>query len=80
MGTVEVAAKRPKRKAPPGGRGPARKRKWYSFELKLRVVKFYLEEGFSQAMIVQETGVYPGAVYKWVKQYRTYVFVQKISG
>ena len=56
-----------KNTSPPRG-GPPKKNPPRSFEERLRVVKLHLEEGFTQQMIAQETGVSSAAVYKWVKR------------
>lgn len=55
-----------------GARGPknSRRQQRYPFELKLKAVRLYLEEGFSGSLISQETGVSQQALSGWVKQYR----------
>lgn len=48
--------------------GSARKR--YPLEFKLRVVKLYIEEGFTSEMIAQELGICKSTVFSWAKKYR----------
>jgi transposase len=42
----------------------------FTFEQRLRAVKLHLEEGFTQEMVAQETGVSSAAIYKWTRRYR----------
>ena len=42
----------------------------YPFELRLRVVRMYLEEEYPVSMICQETGVGRSTISTWVKKYR----------
>lgn len=42
----------------------------YAFELRLRVVRMYLEEEYPIAMICQETGVGRSTISTWVRKYR----------
>jgi len=42
----------------------------YSFDLKLRAVKLYLEEGYSRDLIAEELGVGKSTLTAWAKQYR----------
>ena len=44
----------------------------YTFELKLKAVRLYLEEGFSGRLIAEETGISQQALSGWVKQYRQF--------
>lgn len=55
-------ARRPK--SPPGHR--------YPFDLKLRAVKLYLEEGFTQSAITEELGLGVHTVAHWVHRYELY--------
>jgi transposase InsO family protein len=60
-----------KNPSPPRG-GPPRKNLPRTFEERLRAVKLHLEEGYTQQLIAQETGISSAAIYKWVKRYRLY--------
>jgi len=61
---IEKKAKRAKK-------GKARPhRGYYSFELRLKAVKLYLEEGYSSEMIAEELGIAHGTVFAWAKRYR----------
>ena len=60
--TVEKAVKR-------GGRAGGRRR-WYTFEEKLRAVKLRLEEGFAFDLVCAETGVSTTSLGVWLRQYR----------
>jgi len=56
-----------KRKAARGeGRHPCR----YPFELRLKAVKLYLEEGYGQAWIAEQLGFGKKTLIDWVKRYR----------
>jgi transposase InsO family protein len=44
----------------------------YPFELKLRAVKLYLEEGFSQTAITEELGLGVHTVAYWTQRYQAY--------
>lgn len=44
----------------------------YPFELKLRAVKLYLEEGFSQAAITEELGLGVHTVAYWAQRYQAF--------
>ena len=59
---------------PPRGVARAGKKRQhrYPFELKLKAVRLYLEEGFSGALISQETGISQQALSGWIKQYRQF--------
>ncbi len=61
-----------KNNTPPrgGARGPKKRTARFPFELKLKAVKLYLEEGFSGALISEETGASPQALSGWVRLYR----------
>jgi transposase InsO family protein len=67
-----------KKNTPLPPRGDARRAKKsphqrrYPFELKLKAVRLYLEEGFSGALIAQETGVSQQALSGWVQLYRQF--------
>jgi transposase InsO family protein len=60
--SVEKSVKR-------GGRAGPR-RKWYTFEEKLRAVKLRLEEGFAFDLVCAETGVSTTSLGVWLRQYR----------
>lgn len=63
-------AKRSAAIAPPGGRRKKSKRqKTYSFEVRLRTVKLYLEEKYPAELIAEEFGMSTHAIYEWVKRY-----------
>ena len=51
-------------------KGSGNYKKHYPFDLKLKCVKLFLEEGFSSSLIEQEVGVDRNNVYRWVKTYR----------
>jgi transposase InsO family protein len=51
-------------------KGSGNYKKHYPFDLKLKCVKLFLEEGFSSSLIEQEVGVDKNNVYRWVKAYR----------
>src|SRR5688572_23983918 len=59
---------------PPRGvaRRPKKTGRRYPFELKLKAVKLYLEEGFSGRLITEETGVSQQALSCWVHQYQQF--------
>ncbi|OVE73751.1 hypothetical protein BVX94_03025 [bacterium B17] len=55
---------------------PAKKRKknkphggYYPFELKLRAVKLYTEEGYSRVMVAEELGVGQSTLSSWAQRY-----------
>lgn len=58
-----------KSKSLPAPRGGPR-RLTFTLEQRLRAVKLHLEEGFTQEMVAQETGVSSAAIYKWTRRYR----------
>src|SRR5262245_60757051 len=57
---------------PPRGvaRRPKKQTRRYPFDLKVKAVRLYLEEGFTGALISQETGVSPQTLSGWVKLYQ----------
>ena len=59
---------------PPRGvaRRPKKASPRYPFELKLKAVKLYLEEGFSGRLITEETGVSQQALSGWIQQYQQF--------
>jgi transposase InsO family protein len=62
---------KPRKEGPP--RGAARRPKTcnrYPFELKLKAVKLYLEEGFTHEQVTQELKLGPSTLSMWVKRYR----------
>ena len=48
-----------------------RKKRRYPFELRLRLVKGYLEEQYPLHLLHKESGVAPGTIYAWVRRYRS---------
>ena len=59
--------------SPPRGasrRRPKKNHRRYGFEVKLKAVKLYLEEGFTAKLISQELGPSQQVLSGWVKQYR----------
>jgi transposase InsO family protein len=52
------------------GRKQGSRRQRYPFELKVRAVKLYLEEEYSQELIVEELGVGKSTLTAWVRRYR----------
>lgn len=42
------------------------------FEVKLKAVKLYVEEGLPSHLVAKEVGVCNGTVFDWVRQYRTH--------
>lgn len=65
-----------KKNPPHPPRGVARRAKKtsrrYPFELKLKAVRLYLEEGFSGRLITEETGVSQQALSTWLHQYQQF--------
>lgn len=62
-----------KREGPP--RGAARRGKTshrYSFDVKLKAVKLYLEEGFTNPQITEELKLGPSTLAVWVREYRAH--------
>ena len=51
-------------------RGKPSKHKRYSFKIKLRSVKLFLEEGYPADLIAQEMGVGGSSIHSWVRAYR----------
>ncbi len=45
-------------------------KKFIPFEIKLRVVKLFLEEKVPKSIIIQESGISPISLDRWIKQYR----------
>jgi len=60
--------KNPRRKAPPGGR---RKFSSYPLDFRLKIVKLFLEEGYSATVLHEEFGIGKSTIHKWVKRYET---------
>src|SRR5262245_44642066 len=69
MSENEPIAKKKKHPSPPRG-GPRKKFRRRSFEERLRAVKLHLEEGFTQRLVAEETGVTLAGLQKWVGLYR----------
>ena len=44
----------------------------YRFEIKLRAVKLFLEEGYSQGVVCRELGMGTSTVSKWLRDYRAH--------
>lgn len=63
--SIEVQ-KKGKRAGPKGKKG----HRHYRAEDKLRIVRLYLEEGYSVKEVHQETGIAADSIYKWIVQYR----------
>ena len=57
--------KKPKKKGKQG-----RTTKPYPFEFWLKVVKLYLEDGYSATLIAEQFGISDHSVYHWSKRYR----------
>ncbi len=68
----EPIEKKSKGHQPPRGlaRRPKKNVQPYPFEIKLKAVKLYLEEGFSGRLIAEETGVSQQVLSGWLRQYR----------
>ena len=60
--SVEKAVKR--------GSQAGTRRRWYTFEEKLRAVKLHLEEGFKVELVCAETGVSTSSLGSWLSLYR----------
>ena len=58
-----------KKEKTPKGQSRRSVRHWDPVE-KLRMVKLHFEEGIPVSIIAEETGVHPGNVYEWCRQYR----------
>ena len=67
--------------SPPGGRSPAGggqgrkggKRehfRWFSYEVKRKAVRLYLEEGMPAKVVAREIGSSKGIIFEWVRDYR----------
>lgn len=69
----KVQAEKKKNLNPPRGvrRQKNKNAKRYPFELKLKAVKLYLEEGFTNPQITSELGLGPSTLAVWVRDYRT---------
>lgn len=68
MSENETVEKKRRNIPPRGERGEKISRR--SFEVRLRAVKLYLEEGFNQEMVAQELGISTSCLYKWLRSYR----------
>ena len=63
----KVKGRQGKRKAPHGGRRQKSCRP-RSFELRLKAVKLYLEEGFSAELVADEIGIGKAIIYEWARK------------
>ena len=52
------------------GRKKRKGRKYFDFAFKLRIVKLYLEESIPKKIIIQESGISPVSLDRWIGQYR----------
>jgi transposase InsO family protein len=68
MSENEPIEKKRRNIPPRGDRGEKISRR--PFEVRLRAVKLYLEEGFSQELVTQELGISISCLNKWLRQYR----------
>jgi len=59
-----------KRNSPPRGAGGAKKARRYSAAEKLKAVRLYTEEGFSQAVVCEELGIGKSTLVLWLQAYR----------
>jgi transposase InsO family protein len=59
-----------KRNSPPRGAGGAKKLRRYTAAEKLKAVRLYLEEGFSQPVVCQELGIGKSTLVLWLQAYR----------
>ena len=61
-----------KKKKKDSGRGPKRAYRTlaYPVEFRLRMLRFFLEEGYSAAVLQEEFGVSPHSIQRWVRAYR----------
>ena len=59
-----------KKKKPPSGRKKGSRTWAYPVEFRLRVVRLYLEEGYSVSLICEEFGISTHSVRRWVNAYR----------
>src|SRR5438552_4514879 len=57
---------------PRGGARDSKNSNRYSFELKLKAVKLYLEEGFTNPQITEELKLGPSTLSIWIREYRAY--------
>ncbi len=63
-------APKPRRKNP-GKRTVPNRRRRYPFELRLKMVKGYLEEKYPMGLLAKESGVSVSTIFGWVNSYRT---------
>lgn len=70
--TVEQVhgVQRAKGRCAPRGASGRKPRISYPFDVRLKAVKLYLEEGFDPKLIAREMGLHKGSVYTWAKAYR----------
>ena len=59
-----------KRNRPPRGAGGAKKSRRFTVAEKLRAVRLYREEGFSQAQVCEELKISHSSLEHWLKAYR----------
>ena len=66
----------PPRGRPPAAGGDGRKRgerqrfRWFSYEVKRKAVRLYLEEGMPAEIVAREIGSSKGIIFEWVRDYR----------
>ena len=65
---IEKSKPKSKKTVPKKGKG---KFQIYPFEFRLKVVKLYLEEDYSQELICEEFGICHQSIQRWVKSYET---------
>src|SRR5262245_27351454 len=66
----EKVEKKKNNTPPRGGARGAKTSNRYSFDLKLKAVKLYLEEGFTNPQITEELKLGPSTLAIWVREYR----------
>jgi len=59
-----------KRNGPPRGAGGAKKMRRFTPDQRLKAVRLYLEEGFSQTLVCEEMGVSKSSLEHWLQAYR----------
>ena len=68
---MQIRKKRSRRNPAKTRQKNAKKGRFYSFEFKCKVVRLFLEEGYTAKIISEELGLSTEAVYRWAKIYRT---------
>ena len=59
-----------RKKGRSGTRGKRATAAPYPFEFRLKVVRLFLEEGYSALVLSQEFGISQYSVHRWAKRYR----------